>query len=62
LATDQSSIIRFIEDNWGLPRIGGTSNDARAGVLDGFFDFDNSNKKQLLLDPATGLALRGGNN
>jgi phospholipase C len=29
--TDQSSILRFIEDNWGLGRIGRGSTDAIAG-------------------------------
>ena len=36
--TDQSSILRFIEDNWDLGRIGGGSTDAKAGTLMGFFD------------------------
>jgi phospholipase C len=36
--TGQSSITRFVEDNWGLPRIPG-SFDAVAGSLDGMFDF-----------------------
>ena len=51
--TDQSSIIRFIEDNWGLGRIGNGSTDAIAGTLNGMFDFDGHNHK-LLLDPVTG--------
>jgi phospholipase C len=51
--TDQSSIIRFIEDNWGLGRIGNGSADAIAGTLDGLFDFDGTNSK-LYLDPLTG--------
>jgi phospholipase C len=60
--TDQSSIIRFAEDNWGLPRIAG-SFDAVAGSLDGLFDFptkhrnDAPNAKPFLLDPATGQPL-----
>jgi phospholipase C len=36
--TDQSSITRFVEDNWSLPRISG-SFDAVAGSLNGLFDF-----------------------
>ena len=53
--TDQSSVIRFIEDNWGLPRIGAGSSDATAGTLDGFFDFDGfARDGRLLLDPSTG--------
>jgi len=51
---DFSSIVRFIEDNWDLGRIGGGSNDANAGRLDGMFDFDNPEARQLILDPNTG--------
>jgi phospholipase C len=40
--TDQSSILRFIEDNWELGRLGGGSTDAIAGSLNNLFDFDNS--------------------
>lgn len=55
---DQSSIIRFVEDNWGLPRIGGDSNDVKAGRLFGFFDFDDSkHAPALILDPSTGRVL-----
>jgi hypothetical protein len=32
--TDQSSILRFIEDNWNTGRIGDGSSDAIAGTLD----------------------------
>ncbi len=51
--TDQSSILRFIEDNWDLGRIGGDSNDVKAGKLDGLFDFHNRADK-LILDPSSG--------
>jgi phospholipase C len=51
---DQSSIIRFIEDNWSLGRLGGDSNDAKAGTVDGMFDFDHKDKNRVTLDPATG--------
>jgi phospholipase C len=51
--TDQSSIIKFVEDNWGLPRIPG-SFDAMAGTLDHMFDFSGSPNKALYLDPTTG--------
>jgi phospholipase C len=55
--TDQSSIIRFIEDNWGLDRIGNGSFDALAGSLDNMFDFANHGfgARRLLLDPSTGV-------
>jgi phospholipase C len=39
--TDQSSITRFIEDNWTLGRVGGAA-DAQAGTLDNMFAFDGS--------------------
>jgi phospholipase C len=53
--TDQSSAIRFIEDNWKLPRIGNGSADAVAGRLNGLFDFDSGpGAGRLILDPTTG--------
>src|ERR687885_278816 len=57
--TDQSSIIKFIEDNWQLGRIGDQSFDARAGSLGNMFDFDPNDKPapKLFLDPTTGLVL-----
>jgi phospholipase C len=57
--TDQSSILRFIEDNWDLGRIGGDSSDVKAGTLNGLFDFDEHHDRadSLILDPSTGLAL-----
>src|SRR6266851_8125703 len=38
--TDQASVLRFIEDNWSLGRIGNGSADAIAGTLNGMFNFD----------------------
>lgn len=55
--TDQSSILRFIEDNWELGRIGGDSNDVKSGVLDGFFDFNGPKVHKLILNPLTGTVL-----
>ena len=54
--TDQSSIIRFIEDNFGLGQIGGGSSDAYAGSALNMFDFSQQNGKHnvLLLDDQTG--------
>ncbi|MGC1618716.1 MAG: alkaline phosphatase family protein [Candidatus Acidiferrum sp.] len=54
--TDQTSIIRFIEDNWlGEERIGGGSFDSIAGTITHMFDFDHLRKDILLkLDPHTG--------
>jgi phospholipase C len=54
--TDQSSIIRFIEDNWlEGERIGQGSYDAYAGSLFTMFDFNQLPYTKLKLDPATGL-------
>jgi phospholipase C len=58
--TDQSSILRFIEDNWSTGQIGGGSFDAIAGTLDNMFDFDEHHRpflRGLLLDPSTGQPL-----
>jgi phospholipase C len=53
--TDQTSILRFIEDNWlGGQRIGDGSFDALAGSLNGLFDFKHPHPKPLLLNPTTG--------
>jgi phospholipase C len=52
--TEQASILRFIEDNWGLGRLGDQSFDARAGSLDGMFDFSHPSNQTLFLDPSTG--------
>jgi phospholipase C len=52
---DQTSILRFIEDNWNLGRIGGSSFDAIAGSLLSLFEFqDSGDARKLYLDPATG--------
>jgi phospholipase C len=59
--TDQSSIIRFVEDNWHMSRIPG-SFDNVAGPLDNMFDFRGffGNPLNLLpmpLNPDTGQPL-----
>lgn len=61
--TDQSSIIHFIEDNWGLGRIGGGSLDALSGSIENMFDFTQKvnpgHRHQVFLDPSTGLVTGG---
>jgi phospholipase C len=55
--TDQSSTIRFIEDNWlGGERIGNGSFDAIAGSITNMFDFDHCRNEEgiVILNPATG--------
>jgi phospholipase C len=52
--TDFSSIDKFIEDNWSLPRIPG-SFDSIAGSLNSMFSFHGDrNSRKLFLDPTTG--------
>jgi len=54
--TDQTSIIRFVEDNWlGGQRIGQGSFDVLANSIAQMFDFhDLRNSRRLFLDPNTG--------
>ncbi len=54
--TDQSSIIRFVEDNWlGGNRLGAGSTDAYAGPLNNMFNFDQRpNSNTLIIDPNSG--------
>jgi phospholipase C len=56
--TDQSSVMRFIEDNWGTGQIGGGSFDQIAGPLANMFDFAQGGSgfgsRKLILDPTTG--------
>jgi phospholipase C len=57
--TDQSSIIRFIEDNWlNGTRIGQGSFDAVAGPIDNMFDFTSPKAAKLFLDATTGVPLQ----
>ncbi len=61
--TDQSSIIRFIEDNWDLGRIGNGSYDAIAGSVENMFDFTQKvnpgHRHQVFLDPMMGTVTGG---
>jgi phospholipase C len=63
--TDQSSILRLIEDNWQLGRIGNGSSDAAAGTLMNMFSFGGAQSEgesdgegggsgRLFLNPCTG--------
>ena len=51
---DTTSIPRFIEDNWGLGRIGDQSFDVKAGSILNTFDFDRQRFRPLILDPNSG--------
>ncbi len=54
--TDQTSVLRFIEDNWlGGQRIGQGSFDALSGPINSMFDFSAPRENgRLFLDPTTG--------
>src|SRR6516165_5472439 len=59
--TNQASITKFVEDNWGLPSISGSA-DAKSGSLNNMFDFSqngvgNGDRGKLFLDPVTGVPL-----
>jgi phospholipase C len=59
----QSSVVRFIEDNWLKGRrIGEGSNDATAGSIMGMFDFGSRGGRAdaLYLDPRTGTPIERG--
>src|SRR5207302_10076237 len=61
--TDQSSVLRFIEDNWQTGRIGNFLFDSKAGALHNLFAFDRpadeGGPNKLFLDPETGLRSDG---
>ena len=55
--TDQSSVLRFIEENWDTGQIGGGSYDRLAGPLWNMFDFLpllTAEQRRLVLEPTTG--------
>ncbi|MGN6347318.1 MAG: phospholipase C, partial [Candidatus Nitrosocosmicus sp.] len=53
-STDFTSILKFIEDNWNLGRIGGGSLDNKAQSLDNMFDFKSPNVTPIILNSSTG--------
>jgi len=61
--TDQTSVLRFIEDNWlGGQRIGDGSFDVLAGPITQMFDFSrhrDDDDRVVILDPSTGRPVRG---
>jgi phospholipase C len=57
--TDQTSVLRFIEDNWlHGERVGGGSFDALAGSINNMFDFSHPDARPYILDKSTGEVLR----
>jgi phospholipase C len=61
--TDQTSSLRFIEDNWlAGKRLGGGSFDAITNPIDNMFNFEREepgNAESFILDPNTGLPVDG---
>jgi phospholipase C len=59
--TDQTSILKFIEDNWlsGARVQPGGSFDSIAGTIENMFDFDGEREepRMLILDPTTGAVI-----
>jgi phospholipase C len=51
-----SSVLRFVEDNWNLGRLGNQSSDSIAVSILGMFDFneDHPRAPRLLLNPTSG--------
>jgi phospholipase C len=54
--TDQTSILKFVEDNWGTGTIAG-SFDSVAGSLNSMFDFGKRHADRVILDPVSGKVL-----
>src|SRR5258708_1868870 len=56
---DQSSVVKFIEFNWGIPAMGNGAVDATAGSILSMFNFNGERNSALFLNPLTGES-RGG--
>jgi phospholipase C len=56
--TTQVSTLKFIEQNWGLPTIGGATFDnlSQVGNLDSFFDWSHPQQNEVLLDSTCNAA------
>ena len=59
--TDQTSILKFIKDNWNIGTMGPGSFDNIAGTLDNMFDFRHPQPGdgQVFLNPSTGEITHG---
>ena len=57
--TEQTSVTKFIQDNWGLGRLGGIAFDERAGELNNMFDFNAAHKApKLFLNETDGTVAK----
>ncbi|MEC3981948.1 phospholipase C [Amycolatopsis sp. H20-H5] len=57
--TDQTSVLKFVEDNWFTGKVGDSSFDSRANGLWNMFDFWRPRAGKLPLDPKTGAVTNG---
>jgi phospholipase C len=55
---DQSSVVKFIEDNWNVPAMGNGATDTAAGSIGLMFDFHAHPQRPLFLSPANGKVRR----
>ena len=51
---DQSSVVKFVEYNWGLPMLGNGAADAEAGSIRSLFSFRSASSRPLFINPETG--------
>ncbi|MFI5782498.1 phospholipase C [Nocardia sp. NPDC051570] len=49
--TEESSVVKFIEQNWSLPALGNGASDTESGDLTGMFDFQRAQAATVLLSP-----------
>ncbi|OHV48034.1 alkaline phosphatase family protein [Pseudofrankia sp. BMG5.36] len=59
--TEQASILKFVEDNWSLGRVGDGSFDTRAGSLGRLFDFHDPDPRWLILNTDGSIKAARGN-
>ena len=56
--TDQTSVLRFIEDNWNIGRLGDPQSfDLKANAMNSMFDFSFPHSPKLFLSSSTGQIL-----
>ncbi|HLJ99249.1 MAG TPA: alkaline phosphatase family protein, partial [Streptosporangiaceae bacterium] len=53
-AISQASVVKFIEENWGVPALGNGAVDTSSGSIDSMLSFDWPLNFALFLNPATG--------
>ncbi len=51
---DQSSVVKFIENNWNLAPLGDGAADASAGSINSLFNFEQPSYQRVILNPSNG--------